>query len=206
MIEAEFQKEIQLDFLDAFRFSDRKDQWFRRQIIKSRQFPVRRCLPYTSPRKNKWLILFEARSKKEHGDMSRINFVCYVDSPHGYYAFMPSFMNEIFHLVIYPPHFFSRFSLRCGVNLTGVKLMTYFFERNCSYVYDLKNKRISEDAYEQEVYGSTLDGVALGIATELDNILFRTFITYEMTKGEQVEKFANNEQIRKEIHEGEKKK
>ena len=34
-------------------------------------------------------------------------------------------------------------------------------------------------------------------------INFKTFITYEMTKGEQVEKFAHNEKIRKEFENGE---
>lgn len=37
--------------------------------------------------------------------------------------------------------------------------------------------------------------------TECGNILFKTFVTYDMLKGEQVEKFTRNEEIRKEIHE-----
>lgn len=33
------------------------------------------------------------------------------------------------------------------------------------------------------------------------NVLFRTFVTYDMLKGEQVKKYTKNEEIRQEIHE-----
>ncbi len=78
--------------------------------------------------------------------------------------------------------------------------MRKYFIDNSSYVYDVNNKQISENTFIQEVYGSTKDGIALGFMSINQNILFKTFITYEMTKGEQVEKFANNEKIRQEIH------
>ena len=45
--------------------------------------------------------------------------------------------------------------------------------------------------------------IAIGNVTETGNVFFKTFITYEMTKGEQVEKFAHNEKIRKEFENGE---
>ena len=51
-----------------------------------------------------------------------------------------------------------------------------------------------------EVYGSTKDGVAMGVLTNEGNVLFRTFVTYDMLKGDQIETFTKNEQIRREIH------
>jgi hypothetical protein len=54
---------------------------------------------YISPRKNKWLIFFEARSKKEIGDFTRITTVCIYDSEHGRYAAMLTFMEGIMSLV-----------------------------------------------------------------------------------------------------------
>ncbi len=50
------------------------------------------------------------------------------------------------------------------------------------------------------MYGSTKDGVALGWHTTGGNVHFKTFITYEMTKGDQIEIFAQNEKIRQELH------
>lgn len=39
------------------------------------------------------------------------------------------------------------------------------------------------------------------LQSEHDVILFRTFITYDMCKGQQIESFAKAEEIRKENHE-----
>ena len=78
--------------------------------------------------------------------------------------------------------------------------MIRFFHHNSSYVYDLKTIQIKEDQYCIETYGSTREGVCLGVSSAESNILFRTFVTYDMLKGEQVERFTENERIRKEIH------
>lgn len=96
-----------------------------------------------------------------------------------------------------------RFKERCGIDLDGQKLIDRFFRDNASYVYSLNETRIRKDDGEYlqtEVFGSTIDGVAMGVTTECGNILFRTFVTYQMLKGEQVEQYTRNEEIRKEIH------
>lgn len=191
MTEEELIKEVRSDMVNAFRFSDSKDQKFRRMVLKSTTFPVRSYCYYTSPKKNKWIILFEARSKKEIGDSCRFTFACAYNSAHGYYAVMPTTTNGTHHLIMYPPHFFSRFADRCGIELTGVDLIRRYFTLNPSYAFEIK---------ENEVYGSSEDGVAMGLMSAKGSVLFKTFITYEMTKGEQVKVFAENEKIRKEIH------
>ncbi len=201
MDEKELIKEVELDYFKVFNYSERLDNKWRRLVIKSRRFPVKTNTLYESPKKNKWILLFEARNKKEIGDMSRVTFVCYYNSPHGYYAIMPTFTNGKHHFIIYPPHFFSRFAKRCKIELSGVALIRNFFIENSTYVYDVQDKQINENTYRKEVYGTTKDGIALGFMSVNNNVLFKTFITYEMTKGEQIEKFANNEKIRQEIHE-----
>jgi hypothetical protein len=84
-------------------------------------------LSYKSSRKNDWILFFEARNKKEVGDLSRITFVCYYNSPHGYYAVMPTFTKGKQHLIFYAPHFFSRYGKRIGLNLTGIALIKKYF-------------------------------------------------------------------------------
>lgn len=201
MTEPEFIQEVKNDYLNAFRYSDHKDQPFRRLVVRAKRFPVRAVFEYTSPRKNRWIMFFEARNKTEHGDMSRICFVCYFNTPHGFYAVMPTFTNGVWHLVIFPPHFFSRYGSRCWVKKTGIPLMVDYFKRNCSYVYEVADVALDANTLRREVYGSTADGVALGLISEHNNVLFKTFITYDMCKGTQVERFAKNEAIRREIHE-----
>lgn len=200
MTEQELVKEVILDFENAFRFSDACDRKFRRLVIKSSRFPVYACWEYLSRRKNRWLIFFEARRKKEVGEKCRITFVCLHNTNKGYHAIMVTFTEGVRHLVLFTPHFFSRYAERCGIELSGIELIKRYFRHNSSYVYTLKETRSGENAFVREVFGSAEEGVALGVASTEGNILFRTFITYGMTKGEQIEKFAENERLRKEIH------
>lgn len=200
MTEAELLEEIKKDLPDVINISNNKDVKVRRIIQKSVLFPIYIHSYVTSPRKNKWIILWEARSKKNVGDDSLISFVCYQETPHGRYAYMPTWADKKLILIVYPPHFFSRFAERMNLSLTGVDLIKRYFEKNNSYAFELS---IADNA-RQEIYGSSLDGVALGLRSiEHNIILFKTFITYDMSKGSQIETFARNEEIRKEIHEKE---
>ena len=89
-----------------------------------------------------------------------------------------------------------------GLKETGDNLIKKFFTLNFSYIFEEKHTAIlNSNAAIIEVYGSCHDGVCMGVLTKGSNILFRTFITYGMTKGEQIKTFADNEKIRKEIHE-----
>lgn len=200
MTEAELLQEIKKDLPNVVSISNNKDAKVRRIILKSASFPVYLHSYITSPRKNKWIILWEARNKKNVGDDSLISFVCYQETAHGRYAYMPTWADKKLILIVYPPHFFSRFAERMDLSLSGVDLIRRYFEKNNSYAYELGTA--DDDA--QQIYGSSVEGIALGLRyTEHDIILFKTFITYEMTKGSQIEAFARNEEIRKEIHEKE---
>lgn len=132
--------------------------------------------------------------------MSRMTFVTVYNTPHGLYAIMVSWVDGKPELIFYPPHFFSRFRERTHKSVSGIDLIILFFRHNKSYVYETKHVPVSEDKARMELYGSTRDGVALGFRTSESNIMFKTFITYDMLKGEQVEKFTQNEKIRQEIH------
>lgn len=204
MIEQEQVKELTDDLADFVKYCDLNiDKKFRREVIHTMVFPIFRRYTWTSRRKNKWTVIYEARSKKEVGDYARITNYATVDIGFGKYAYMPSFVEGKLHFIIYPPHFFSRFNERCGLDRTGQSLYDRFFRDNGSYCFDLKERHIMKDDKEflcTEVYGSTKDGVAMGVLTNEGNVLFRTFVTYDMLKGDQIETFTKNEQIRREIH------
>lgn len=84
--------------------------------------------------------------------------------------------------------------------MTGIPLIAEYFRLNNSYVYDTVGRLLTEDTYHVEIAASTHSGVALGLLTVWGNPHFKTFVTYDMLKGEQVEKYVKNEIIRKEIH------
>lgn len=188
---------LRLEQEELVAFSDKKDAAFRRRVLKAQRFPVYAHCEYISRSQNRWIVFFESRSRKEIGDLCRLHFVCYSHSTHGIYAFHPQLSRQRFFMTIYPPHFFSRYRDRAQIPLSGIPLLIRFFERNYSYVFEIFNREYVEIA------GSTSEGVALGLLTETGNVLFKTFITYDMLKGDQIETFTRNEKMRQEIHETE---
>lgn len=203
MTNTEIQREVERDLPEMVAFVDSRDTKFRRAVIKANRFPLYFAPTFkTSKAGNKWMILFEARSKKDMND-SRVTFVCYFNTPTGYYAVMPTSTSGEFHHIFYQPHFFSRFGQRFGLNKHGINLIAEYFKINYSYTFEINNNFIDESHYIIEVYGSSKHGVAMGVSLTSGNIFFRTFITYDMLKGEQIDVFTKNEQIRQEIHESE---
>ena len=140
MSEAELLEEIRLDLPNVVSISDTKDTKVRRIIQKSVLFPIYLHSFVTSPRKNKWIILWEARNKKNIGDNSLITFLCYQETPHGRYVFMPTWSNGSLILIVYPPHFFSRFAERMSLDVTGVNLIRRYFEKNNSYTFETEEE------------------------------------------------------------------
>lgn len=147
------------------------------------------------------LILWEARSKKEIGDDCRISFVCYHDTGHGRYAYMPAFVKGKMILLVFPPHFFSRFAERMGLGITGEELMKRHFEINNSYSFTFSTEEV-DGGYRENVFATCKEGIAMGFkAVGNDILLLKTFITYDMCKGEQVANFARSDEWRRIVHE-----
>lgn len=200
--ERELVDEIKKDIGNILMISDAKDKKVKRIILKASVFPVRVHSFVTSPLKNKWMILWEAKTKKNIGDNSIITFVCLHETTHGRYAYMPTWVDGNLRLIVYPPHFFSRYSARMEIPLFGVDLIKHFFERNASYGFTHQTEYIADQSTVEHVYGSCTDGVALGVQSAMgDAVLFKTFVSYPMLKGKQIEDFAKAEEFRKEIHE-----
>ena len=200
MTEKETTEEIKKDIQGVVDYTTvAVDSKWRRDVIKAKQFPLYRKYTWKSRRGNRWTIIYEARSKKDIGDLTRMTM--YVQGNFNTkYVFMPSWMDGKLMVLIYPAHFFSRFAERCGIDLPSDQLLYRFFKHNNSFVYDVKQTAVAENEVVVEVHGSTKEGVALGYYTAEGNILMKTFITYPMLKGEQIDTFTANERIRQEIH------
>lgn len=201
MNDAEVFGQIETDLPELLAFVDSRDSKYRRAVLKTRRYPLYfKPLEKVTRPGNRWLVLFEAKSRADKHD-SRVTFVCVADSPRGYYAFMPTSTNGKLHLVMYQPHFFSRYRARFKKKEHGIELIAEFFKLNYSYVYQYKDTFINGSGLIREVYGSTAHGVAMGVITVNEHVFFRTFVTYDMLKGEQIPDFTQNEKIRQEIHE-----
>lgn len=190
MSESEVIKEITSDLINVLKFSDYKDAKFRRLVLKSPKFPVYANSEYISPLKNRWIILYEARNKGMIGDRSLVTYIITFTTSHGIYAIMVSFIDNKPIYIFFPPHFFSRYAERMNINKSGLELMKLFFKANNNFIYD----------YNDGIKGSTADGIALGFVTELGNIMFKTFVSFDLLKGEQIDKYIDQNNLREEIH------
>ena len=190
MTEKELHNEFINDFENVFRYAKNLHSKFRHVVISNKKFPMIKHHFYSSPQKNNWIIIFEAKNKKEIEGKSRVSFICLIDSPKGFYAITPNLKNKK-KLILYAPHFFSRYAERGKVEKTGKNLISWYFTRNDSSLFRIK---------EKHAQATTEEGIALGVKSSNENLIIKTFITYAMAKGEQVEDFSFSEKIRQEIH------
>lgn len=171
-------------------------------IKRTSTFPAYIHSNVKTKRGNEWIILMEAKSKKDIGDKCYTSYVSLVNSDKGRYAITCVVSLGKLQFIIFTPHFFQRFSFRAGIDLTGTDLIHRYFKLNSSFGYTY-GKEIIDEEENIHIFGSTKEGIAMGtrLQSEHDVILFRTFITYDMCKGQQIESFAKAEDIRKENHE-----
>lgn len=201
MTENQLISEVIADFKTVVSISNDKDKKVANLIRKRTVFPARFHSYVITKRKNNWLILWEALNRSNIGDRSLISFVCFYDTPHGKYAIMPSFSEGGIMLLMFTPHFFSRFANRAVIDLTGKDLIKRYFEINYNYGFSYN----TDPGGAVNVFGSSKDGIALGIEYKGKQIiLFKTFITYDMCKGQQIEVFAQSNQIRQEMQKQER--
>ena len=193
--------EFTADLPQVISVSDAKQVKADKIIKKSKMFPVYLHAHVKTKHKNDWMILIEAKNKKYIGDNCLITLISTFDIGGRYAMMWSSIQGKPVH-IIFTPHFFQRYAQRTGIELTGIDLIHRYFKINPSYGFNIVPERIG---YKEKtnVYGSTTEGVALGARLYTTNhiILFKTFITYDMCKGEQIAEFAKSNEIRKELHE-----
>lgn len=194
--------EVNKDVADVFELSCKKDAKIKRIIQKSQLFPVRLYSFVTSSNKNRWLLTWEAYSRKHVGDNILFSMICIINNKNGRIAIMPSFQNLQRPLFfIFLPHFFQRFAERMQIDATGEELIRRFFQFNVNFSIDTKRQMVSDTQYTIESTATSPDGISLGYQLADGNFFFKTFITYEMAKGEQIEAFRTSELRRVESHE-----
>lgn len=139
----------------------------------------------------KWGVrLFALRKEDwERQDMTTGQFYCMIESEAGAHVyFFTSMDTGEDALFVFPPHFFIRYHERYWKKkstLYGDSLKKVYLKDNLVLRYGLQpgtEKRVTG----ARIYGASAHGVALGEVMNDNAYIFKTFITYEMTKGEQV--------------------
>lgn len=139
-----------------------------------------------------WGVRFYVLSKQEwkQQTIDRCGqFYCLVPSNAGFHVYlfvtMDTGENAVF---VFPPHFFIRYRERYWgkhSTLSGKILRKTYLKDNLVMRYGLQPGS-EERVAGARIYGASSHGVALGIVLNDEAYLFKTFITYAMTKGEQI--------------------
>lgn len=163
-------------------------------------FPTVLHSEMTSKRKNHWIILYRAEDKKQVSlENITTTYLCVIESDQGKFVANVSYMNGGgFSFDFYSPHFFQRYSERCKIELRGNDLIKHFFSYNSQITYNYENEFQDGEWVKQHVYGTSEEGVALGerLLVEQDQTtFFKTFISLEMCKRDQLNKFSIDEKF-----------
>lgn len=187
--------EIKKDHPLVADYCNTKANAFRRKVLKSTVFPVRIYSDFISKRNNKWIVFFEARSKKHTGNNALTSFVCYVNMQNGYHAYFPTkVFGNLWLVYMFPPHFFKRYAERANVNKSGIELIRHFFQRN--YTYYLNFEVENNVGY---VKATTEEGIMFGEQLCKGLMIIKTFIAWDNTFKDQHDEFFPNTKIIAEV-------
>lgn len=182
----EIHKELTRDYDYCLARIKRDMNQYRRSIIKSSKFPMQfKPIEYVSPSRNHFIILIDAKSKKQ----ANTPFFCIVGyylRPEGIYAalLIPKIGGGK-RIILYPPHFFERYKQRyLNEDVCTLDAIKTYFKVNST--------NIIEFGENNKFRGSCYQGLILGEKLCDDILIIKTFVSKEMLKGEQIE---NNDKI-----------
>ena len=185
----ELQQQVSKDFMLLQRYIDGQANVFHSMFRRNKQIDSH-IIKWVSPNSNQWQVILT----HDKNGISTIYFTC-MESDACRFVMRPQLTRGGYSLVIYLPHFFKRYRERMKLDrkMTTEQVIRCFFRRN----------RTAHMEFSKSVkYGVEVayhDGVGLGNMLSLRQRLMRTFITFGMAYGDQVERFSENVEHRKEF-------
>ncbi len=181
---SEIRKELERDkiyFIAKVHFHSAKVLKLMRQ---TRMSTYNKYFDYLSPRKNRWVYHFKVTAPRS--DSFSVDHYCLFYTERSYAVIInPIELAQVFY---YTSHFFKRYFQREGLERENMhEIVRSFISENPNVVTQpLKN----EGKNVFSVFAQMRHGVALGYLhndATINIIEFRTFITNDMLKGDQVE-------------------
>ena len=201
----ELANEVAKDYMDVSIIMRKKMldalKYFRRQS----KFPMFLFSTVTSPRKNKWILIFFAKSKRRLKQYVDSFLVCVRETDHGKYVYrydLPAKEGSLPGVTFYPPHFFSRYALRMGLELTGEDLIKRYFKTNTAMHYNADHLFLSEEEMKDllnPVWYTSPDGISLGsamVVSGMELFICKTFVPWNMCKKDQLITCGKEEMFR----------
>ena len=192
MTDLEVFREIGRDRETVRRWFKGQLQERRREILKSRRFPKRLWLEYTSQRMVQYMIGVTIFDKRMRG--MAVVFMALRRTQEGlsvYNTWLDA--DDENPQMVLTPHALKQYSRRMGINKSGVELVQEFFDRNHSSHDSFNQKAVGRSVRyngEKHVSSCVKDGVLLGQLHNGNIHVVRTFITYDMCSGLQEDAFG----------------
>lgn len=174
-------------------------RWFRaqlgerrREMLKSRRFPKRLWLEYTSQRMVQYMIGVTVFDRRMRG--MAVVFMALRRTQEGLSVYN-TWLDEDDEnpQMVLTPHALKQYSKRMDINKSGVELVQEFFNRNHSSHDSFNQKAVGRSVRyngEKHVSSCVKDGVLMGQLHAGNIHVVRTFITYDMCSGLQEEVFG----------------
>ena len=154
-------------------------RWAKQQAKKT-PLPFWWSKEWKSPNGNLWRVMWGFETAKPlNGPIIQYTII---EGMCGKYLLRPQVTAEGFILMIYLPHFFKRYRQRMSF---GDKLRTEQLMRR----YLRNNTSATNTGEETNIELTSKEGIGLGTFVFANIMLMKTFITYDMSKGSQVERF-----------------
>ena len=198
MTHAEVYRELERDREGLTRWWQYQKEALRRPLLKSNSklFPVTRWYDHTSPRHIRYLVTFTSIDKRMIRTMLGIGALRRM--PDGitlYTAWVGERCN--IRKSVFIPHVWKRYAERCGVEKTGTDLIRHFFDNN-NYNFSASNIHLFARSvrYNGEDHRAICvnEGVVLGHVVD-GVFIARTFITYDMCGGLQLQELERFRQM-----------
>lgn len=162
----------------------------RRRALKSTRFPLFLWFEHTSPRRNRYLFYTCIMDKRMKKVMTGIFVPRYMQD--GMTVYSSWLAKQIMRSpLIFTPHMLRRYAERAKVQKSGIELLKHFVRRNpfgkANYNEKLMPRSVRYNGDEHQA-SCLQDGILLGYITD-GIFVASTFITYEMTSGQQQKEF-----------------
>lgn len=189
MTDVEIYQEVRSEYDNIISYMDKITPKYRRPIIKSTKFPMYFTpVEYKSPKGNKYILFFEARTKKDYDGRLLFTIICVYNKNGGLNVMMfdkPSQRN----IMIYSPHLFSRYRTRFlkEETLSSLDVIKRFFKINPTAMVNLTEG--------DEFAGTCNEGALFGKFIDEGKItIFKTFVSFDML-------FNSQNEYKEDLHE-----
>ena len=185
MTHDEVRNELLKDLENVRRWEAHREREHRRKSFKMRSFPKLMFTEYVSPRRNTWLVSTKYFGKDKFS------------STYGVLQIQNGLvLHQIFHnkyegyepcICTFIPHFFERYAEYNKIDLKGKALIKRTLQDDCSFNIDKTNEisgRKDRDK-ENNVHACMAHGIGMGYEVDHRHYLIKTYITYEMSFGQQ---------------------